>query len=749
MAAPQARPLNGLPAPTTEFCELSATEQELLLGLQQSILESVTLGNDPQAIINEVCRLEEQLLPNAVASVMLLDDTHHLNVYAAPSVPPAGVSRLNGLAPGPGGGSCGNAIYRGEAVFVCDTLVDPRWENIRPIAQDFGLLSCWSIPIRSAGEKPIGTFALSSFERRSPSPFHRKMLEIGASIVGIVLERTRQADHIRLLSKAFDSSNEAIMITDAERRIISVNEAFTATTGYTAEEAVGQNPRLLSSGRHGKDFYRAMWQSIEQLGHWRGEIWNRRRNGEIYPQWINISTVRDDADRITHYLGVLSDITERKEAQDYIDFLSHHDALTGLPNRLLLKDRLSQALAFADRDGKKVALLLLDIDNFKAINDTLGHGVGDELLQAAATRLRKGMRESDTICRQGGDEFIIALPGLEDNQAVCRCMEDILSRLNAPFSIRGHELTISASIGAALYPDDGETFETLFAKADMAMYNAKEAGRNTGCFFDDAMNANAQANLRLQNDLARALERQELVLHYQPQFDLASGAMVGVEALIRWQHPERGLLPPGHFISLAEDSGLIVPIGEWVLREACRQAAAWQAAGLPPLTMAVNLSALQFKRGSLTLTVAEALSTTGLPAELLELELTESILIKDTENVLQTVRALKGMGIQLSVDDFGTGYSSLAYLKRFAVHKLKIDRSFVHHMADNADDAAIVRAIIQMAKSLNLSTIAEGVEDPRLPDLLRVAGCNQAQGFLFAKPLPADDVARLLQPVAP
>ena len=749
MAAPLARPRGALPDPTTEFCELSAGEQELLLGLQQSILEAVALGKDARAVVDDVCRLQEQLLPNAVGSVMLLDERHLLNVYAAPSIPPAGTARLNGLRPGPKAGSCGNAIYREEAVFVADTLTDPRWENLRPLAVDFGLMACWSIPIRGAGEKPIGTFALSSFERRAPSPFHRKMLEIGASIIGIVLERSRQADHIRLLNRAFDSSNEAIMITDAEGRIISVNQTFTATTGYTAPEVLGRNPRLLSSGRHDQSFYRTMWQSIGQLGHWQGEIWNRRRNGEIYPQWINISTIHDDAGQLTHYLGVLSDITERKEAQEYIDFLSHHDALTGLPNRLLLKDRLSQAMAQADRHGSKVALLLLDIDNFKTINDTLGHGIGDELLQAVAARLRKGMRESDTISRQGGDEFLLILPDAPDSQAIGRCMDELLNRLHSPFALRGQELTVSASIGAAIYPDDGENFETLFSKADMAMYNAKEAGRNTGAFFDARMNADARSNLRLHNDLARALERRELVLHYQPQVDLESGAIIGAEALIRWQHPEHGLLPPGQFIPLAEESGLIVPIGEWVLREACRQAAAWQNQGLPPLVMAVNLSALQFKRGSLVLSVAEALAETGLEPGHLELELTESILIKDTENVLQTVQALRGMGIRLSVDDFGTGYSSLAYLKRFAVHKLKIDRSFVHNMADNPDDAAIVRAIIQMAKSLNLSTIAEGVEDPRLPDLLRQHGCTEAQGFLFARPLPADELARRLEQPRP
>jgi len=745
MAAPLARPRGESPAPAAEFCELSAGEQELLLGLQQSILEAVAQGKDAQTIIEDVCRLEEQLLPNAVGSVMLLDERQQLNVYAAPSIPPAGAARLNGLRPGPQAGSCGNAIYREEPVFVADTLTDPRWENLRPIAIDFGLMACWSIPIRAAGEKPVGTFALSSFERRSPSPFHRKMLEIGASIIGIVLERNRQADHIRLLNRAFDSSNEAIMITDAAGHIISINQAFTATTGYCAPEVLGRNPRLLSSGRHDHGFYRAMWQSIGQLGHWQGEIWNRRRNGEIYPQWINISTIHDDAGQITHYLGVLTDITERKEAQAYIDFLSHHDALTGLPNRLLLKDRLGQAIAYADRHGGKVALLLLDIDNFKTVNDTLGHGMGDELLQAVATRLRQGLGKSATVSRQGGDEFLIVLPDAPDSPAIGRAMDGILERLHAPFSLRGQEMAVSASIGAAIYPDDGADFEALFSKADMAMYTAKEAGRNTGAFFDARMNADARTNLRLLNDLARALERRELVLHYQPQVDLSSGAIIGVEALIRWQHPEQGLLPPGQFIPLAEESGLIVPIGEWVLREACRQAAAWQGQGLPPLVMAVNLSALQFKRGSLILTVAEALAETGLAPEHLELELTESILIKDTENVLQTVQALRGMGIRLSVDDFGTGYSSLAYLKRFAVHKLKIDRSFVHNMADNPDDAAIVRAIIQMARSLNLSTIAEGVEDPRLPDLLRQQGCTEAQGFLFARPLPAADLARRLE----
>ena len=434
----------------------------------------------------------------------------------------------------------------------------------------------------------------------------------------------------------------------------------------------------------------------------------------------------------------------RRVAEHQMEFLAHHDTLTGLPNRLLVQDRFEQAKAYADRAKLKVALLFLDLDNFKTINDSLGHTVGDALLKQIASRLGECVRDTDTISRQGGDEFLIVLPDLHDADAIAPVLAKIMEHLQQPFHAEGHELSTSVSIGIAIYPDDGSDFDTLLKKADMAMYRAKDAGGNTYSFFDEQMNVEAVENLAMRNGLKRAVARGEFVLHYQPQINLSDGVVVGAEALIRWNHPEFGMIPPARFIPVAEESGLIVPIGEWVMREACRQAMVWKQAGLPRLTMAVNLSAVQFTRGDLELAVINALEESGFDPNHLELELTESILIHNTESVLATVKRLKLLGVKLSIDDFGTGYSSLSYLKRFAVDKLKIDQSFIRDLATDPDDAAIIRAIIQMAHGLNLTTIAEGVENAGMLEQLRIFHCDEAQGYHFARPMPAQEFERFL-----
>ena len=457
-----------------------------------------------------------------------------------------------------------------------------------------------------------------------------------------------------------------------------------------------------------------------------------------------LSGPKDIVDMATAFNSMITALQDReralRESQDSIEFLAYHDTLTQLPNRLLAQDRFRQAMAHADRARTKVALLFLDLDNFKTINDSLGHLVGDELLKEVAMRLIECVRDMDTISRLGGDEFLIVLPMLPDADAIAPVLVKLLGRMVDVFEIDEQELSTSASIGIALYPDDGADFEALLKKSDMAMYRAKESGRNTYRFFDDQMNVEAVEHLRMRNGLRKALGRGEFVLHYQPQIDIASGAMIGAEALIRWHHPEMGMVPPGRFIPIAEDSGLIVPIGEWVLYEACQQAAAWGKSGIHGLVIAVNLSAVQFRRGEIEQSVIRALEESGLNPALLELELTESILINDTEHILATVQRLKRLGVKLSIDDFGTGYSSLSYLKRFQVDKLKIDQSFVRDLATDAEDAAIVRAVIQMAGSLGLTTIAEGVENELVLEFLREFGCDEAQGYHFARPMPAEEL---------
>jgi diguanylate cyclase (GGDEF)-like protein/PAS domain S-box-containing protein len=576
------------------------------------------------------------------------------------------------------------------------------------------------------------------------------MKDAAGNIIGVegtTRDNTRQRkaeEELRLAAKVFESSGEAIMITDAEGCVISVNHAFSRVTGYAAADAVGHNASLLASGRHGREFFSDMWREMLDSGYWHGEIWNRRRNGEIYPEWLGISSVRDEQGKITHFVGIFSDISERKAAEAKIAFLAHHDPLTGLPNRLLLKDRMGQAIVHAERTGNKVALLFVDLDRFKAVNDSFGHPAGDALLRDAAQRLLACMRDSDTISRHGGDEFLVVLTDLQDSEVPAQIAAKIMATLGEPFQIETHEATISASVGIAVYPEDGVGFDELLQKADTAMYHAKEAGRNAFRFYTERMNADAQERLDLHGRLRRALERDEFVLYYQPVVDLKSGQVVGGEALVRWASPDRGLVAPGQFIPAAEHSGLIVPLGEWVLQEACRELAHWHAQGCPQLSLSVNISSIQFRRGDVEETVLRALSASGASPAALELELTESILIDGAEQVLATIGRLQTLGVRLAIDDFGTGYSSLAYLKRFAVDKLKIDQSFVRDIVTDRDDAAIVRAVIQMAASLDLKVVAEGVETEAVAAELRAMHCDLVQGYHFGRPMPAADFRRLI-----
>lgn len=540
-------------------------------------------------------------------------------------------------------------------------------------------------------------------------------------------------------STVFHKNPLAIGISNyASGQFIDVNEAFLQLFGYERDEIIGHTALELNFWLHPEEKIR-LFSSLRECGQIKNQELRfiRHKSGETGDLLLSAELINIGGEQCV--LRMLSDITEEKKAERVIDYLAHHDALTGLPNRLLARDRAQQMIAAAQRDGHKVALLFMDLDNFKSINDSLGHASGDVLLEVISHRLRESIRGTDTVSRFGGDEFLVVLSHITASDAVVAVCSKVLEDITKPVRIDGHELSTSCSIGVTVYPDDGNDFDTLLRKADSAMYYAKDAKGNTYRFFDSKMNADVMEQIELRNGLRVALERHEFVLHYQPQIDLSSGAVIGAEALIRWQHPEFGLLPPGKFITLAEDSGLIVPIGEWALREACRQAMAWREQGLPDLVMAVNLSAIQFRRGNLEETVISALKDSGLDPQFLELELTESILIGDTENVLQTVQRLKTLGIKLSLDDFGTGYSSLSYLKRFAVDKVKIDQSFIRDMDKNPSDAAIVRAIIQMSKSLGLRTIAEGIEEEHLVKYLQIYHCDEAQGYYYSRPIPSED----------
>lgn len=569
------------------------------------------------------------------------------------------------------------------------------------------------------------------------------VLEMLANNTWALLERNRIQKKLTLDAEVFRYSREAVMVTDPELNIISVNPSFTFISGYSSEEAIGQTPSLLKSGKHDAFFYQKMWADIVSEGHWQGEIWNRRKDGEVYPQWLGVSAVRAASGEVTEYIAVFMDITEHKKTEARIDYLAHHDPLTALPNRTLLRDRYEQSAAFAQREDSMLAVLYLDLDHFKNINDSLGHPVGDKLLIETASRISGCVRDSDTVSRLGGDEFVVLLNSIHAGESVAEIANKILESVATPFIIDNKVLNISCSIGICIYPDDGKEFDQLLQQADISLYQAKGNGRNGYHFFTDEMNRTVARRLNLESELRKALSLKQIYLEYQPQFDIKSGLIIGAEALVRWHHPILGIIQPVEFIPVAEENGLIIELGHYVMLQACRQAKLWVDKG-HDLRIAVNVSYAQFVRNNLHQLVIDTLRETALLPRHLELELTESILVADSTKVLTVVQTLKDIGVLFSIDDFGTGYSSLSYLKRFAVGKLKIDQSFVRDVPGDAEDEVIVSAIISLAHSLQLECIAEGVETEAQAEFLRDMGCDQLQGYLLARPMSAAKLDELL-----
>lgn len=566
-----------------------------------------------------------------------------------------------------------------------------------------------------------------------------ELQELNRALQGEIVERERAEEGLRLSAKVFENTVEGVIITDAETRILAVNSAFSRITGYRFEEVLHLTPRILKSGRHDAEFYSEMWQSLQQSGQWVGEVWNKRKNDEIYPERLTIGVVRDTAGEVGHYVGVFSDISEIKRSQEKLDFLAHHDLLTNLPNRLLFNQRLRQSIALAQRHQRQLAVIFIDLDHFKNVNDTLGHDLGDELLKRVAADLSSHVRESDTLTRIGGDEFILLLDEIEAPRHAGAIAEKFLHLLSKTVMISNYEIVISASIGISFFPTDGQDVTSLVKNADTAMYYAKTHGRNSYHFYAPAMSEYARERVQFEALLRRSIERNELTLHYQPQVDLVTGQLVGAEALVRWNSTELGPVSPVRFIPIAEDMGFIPTLGEWVLRSACRQVKEWDEAGFSLPCISVNLSIKQLEHGDIVATISRVLAATGLSASRLEMEVTESA-IMDNEQVIGFMDGLRALGVQLAVDDFGTGYSSLSRLRRLPVQKLKIDRSFVSDVTSEPSREAIVRAVIALANALSLQTIAEGIETEVEAQFLRREGCQLAQGFLYSRPVPPGEL---------
>ncbi|MGJ0517243.1 MAG: EAL domain-containing protein [Methylomicrobium sp.] len=714
--------------------------------LRGFMLECITSSMPLPEILDAIMHKIESLMPDAHCAILLLDDSgRHLLLASAPSLPNFYKNSIDGLTTGEDMGCCGYAAITGESAIAADISRDPRCIGTRLLLEQAGLTSWWSEPIQGSDSKMLGTFAVYHRTVKEPNEYERKLIETVAHYAALTIDRKHSETQLKLAAKVFEQSQEGFMITDARRRILKVNPAFTAITGYSEQEAFGKSASMLSSGRHDKEFYRNLWETIRTQNFWQGEIWNRRKNGEIYPELLNISVVRDNSGNVSEYVGVFADITQLKASEAQLEFLAHHDTLTSLPNRLRLFFRLEHSIESAKRDGAQLALLMLDLDRFKDVNDSFGHLAGDQLLQLVANRLVDRVRDIDTVARLGGDEFTVVLENIAHPEDAARIAQAIIQDLSEPWSIpHTGEVLIGASIGISLYPQHGHTPELLLQQADAALYEAKEGGRNRFAFYSHELTEAARQRIEMEARLRRALLQNELLVYYQPQIDIATGAIVGAEALARWLDPVEGMFLPDHFIPVAEQTGLIQAVGAWILRETCRQGKEWLDKGFRPISLAVNISQHQIRQSDICSLVADVLRDTGFPAEYLELELTESGLMERQSYVIDILKSLREQGVRIAIDDFGTGYSSLAYLKRFPLNVLKIDKNFIDDIPDQQDDREIAATIIAMGHILGFKVLAEGVETPAQMAFLKEKGCDMYQGFLGSHPLPVEEFTALL-----
>jgi len=720
----------------TERKQAELTEQN-----QGRVLNMIAEKAPLDSLFEKMASDIEFINPNIRCTILLLDEYgQSLRHIAAPSMPERFINAIDGATIGLGKGSCGTAAFTGERVIVEDINTHPWWTDYRALALEAGLEACWSQPILSTAGKVLGTFALYHHKPCAPSIADLHFIENQARLAALAIAKEKDRTQLELAASVFTHAHEGIIITDAQAKIVDVNETFTTTTGFSREEALGQNPRILQSGRHNREFYQQLWHNLIHKGFWSGEVWNKRKNGEIFAEMQTISTIKDNRGRPLNYVSLSTDITLLKEHQQQLEYIAHYDALTRLPNRVLLGDRLKQAIARCHRIGTSLAVLYIDLDGFKSVNDNHGHETGDKLLIAVASRWNETLREGDTLARIGGDEFIVILVDLEHNRDYELILQRLLDAAAEPIRVDEQMLRVSASIGVTIYPQDGGDADQLMRHADQAMYLAKQAGKNCFHLFDVAKDVAVKTHRESLERIRQGMDKNEFVLYYQPKVNMRTGAVIGVEALIRWQHPDRGLLPPSTFLPIIEEHVLSIELGDWVINQALTQINEWQHLGLD-MPVSVNVGALQLQQGEFVTRLAQhLLQHKDVPPGNLELEILETSALEDITDIAELMRQCRKLGVHFAVDDFGTGYSSLTYLKRLPAEMLKIDQSFVRDMLDDPDDLAIVKGVIGLAHAFHRKVIAEGVETIAHGQLLLAQHCELAQGYGIARPMPASAI---------
>ncbi|MBY4676157.1 sensor domain-containing protein [Marinobacterium arenosum] len=720
--------------------------EELLLRMQTSILDRVVRGARLPQVLHELVSLIESDFPDLICSIQLLDrDRRRLVHGAAPSLPEFFNQAVDGLEIGPGVGSCAHAAFTGGFTAVSDIQRHSNWEGLRELAQRAGIAACWSQPISGSNSEVVGVFSVYYRDAHEPDELHIDLIQAAARLTSLALERQQAEENLQKLSRAVDQSPSMVLITDAKGTIEYVNEEFTEVTGFQPQEVIGADPRVINSGLSDPEMFRHMWQTVSSGEDWHGELLNRTKDGQHFWAALSISPIVNETGEITHYVAISEDITEKKQTQKQIERLAFYDPLTSLGNRRLFREQLDVELRKLKRNNSRLGMLYLDLDNFKQVNDSQGHDVGDQLLRQVGKRLRQSLRESDIIARLGGDEFVVLVPDAPSAEGVGQVASKLVDALVAPYQLEGHTANVTASVGITMAPDDGRDASELMKNADLAMYRAKQSGRNTYRFFTADMNDEVMKRSYMEQEVHTGLAEGQFVLHFQPQWSLLGELrLTGVEALVRWNHPQRGWISPADFIPMAEELGLIVPLGEWVIQEACRAGQELKRQG-HDVRVAVNLSLRQFRDPNLLSCIRQALAETGLEPQRLELELTESMIMENIDRVLATLQQFKELGITLSIDDFGTGYSSLNYLKKLPVDQLKVDSSFVRDIPHDRSDMEITAAVIAMAHKLGLEVIAEGIETHDQLSFLRQNGCEMGQGYLLAKPGPLAEVLELLE----